>query len=294
MASDCVYFDIFDIRTLIKTSENAKLFKKIKNDVIQIIRKLSSEYLWEHNMITVEISEKNVLHLHGTHFHGGCLDDEYQIASILLEISQMSEAIFIRIYDSDGEFLLIDCPIVSDNSFATLEKCLTYIHANSIIIFPDDNTSVEMLDSSLQIFNKNAKQLLLSQRLTCNTINRISKLNLNQHNIILLIPHKIAYLLDKCPQLITEIVHHFDEKCYKTQILVKTESDRYSDSLVQYRVGFSKSLFAQLVSHNFIPHSKSTWWKSEKSCAPSLAFILGYKITVGFVVYINSLLSESK
>lgn len=74
-----------------------------------LCKKLLKDYIWQRESFTLDLKrEDGTWLLRGTTNYGDSVADEWLIVYLLREISKQNKDAWIRIYDTDGEFLLIE------------------------------------------------------------------------------------------------------------------------------------------------------------------------------------------
>ncbi|KAJ7943734.1 SGT1 [Quillaja saponaria] len=119
LPDDTVFYAIFPDFALKPTSTN-ELSSSLQSLHLQILQTLSpftTDYIWQHEPFTLTLSSipkhsclcsSHIPHLHGKLRFGDNLDDEWFTVFLLFHISFQFPSLSIRVWDTDGEFLLIE------------------------------------------------------------------------------------------------------------------------------------------------------------------------------------------
>lgn len=112
LADDTVFFSIYPDFTLNPTSPPTSITSQLQSLHLQILQNLSpftSNYIWQHEPFTLTLSPgPTPPHLSGKLRYGDNLEDEWFVVFLLFETSKRFPSVSIRVWDSDGEFLLIE------------------------------------------------------------------------------------------------------------------------------------------------------------------------------------------
>ncbi|KII64019.1 Protein SGT1 ecdysoneless [Thelohanellus kitauei] len=255
MEDPSLYFDIYH---KYNNEKDTKLW--LKNQIQALIQKFEEsdlDHIWDKNGFQFKIkSENSHYYIQASHTLGSGFDDE--------------------IYDSDGDFLLIDShrdikvPDHKPEEFSVFsyKGGLYPIHKNTPIpsIFhmtPEDLSNNKLIDQVEYHINS-----------------RITLLQDNMIEFNVKCPHELAYMLHKCPKLITNIVNEYRDNFPVNYELLKA-IESYAEPLVRYRVKFSKNLFANIYSDGYQPSRRSSW----STYGSDLPLVIGYRLTAGYHAY---------
>ncbi|CAG7786026.1 unnamed protein product [Allacma fusca] len=280
------------------------------------IQCLTEEYIWQKDTLKIqlvkldEIDEEenlgdkgNVICLHGTTRFGDNIEDEWFITWVLLQLTRKFPGCVIRIVDNDGEFLLIeaaeDLPewatsdsscrkrvYLHDGSFHLIPKSVPIAKNGGLKGSPSMIKAVEVVrDDPIATLVSDHVQKCIKTRVGNYPEKMFSELQ--RANLIL--PPKLATILNQCPSLIAPAVNAFyfrDPAELKEARLMKTFKPR--DGLVKSRVQFTKCLYAMLSKQDFRPDSKCGWNFPRPTSKDFKAHSLGAKLTTGFEILLSS------
>ncbi|KAF3122179.1 hypothetical protein TWF569_002259 [Orbilia oligospora] len=99
--------------------------EKLLPDILKAIKPFTDDFIWQRDEFKLTIAENDAIAcLHGRIEFGESIDDEWFTVFLLREISKLFPQLWIRVADTDGEFLLIEAahalpkwlsPEVADN-----------------------------------------------------------------------------------------------------------------------------------------------------------------------------------
>ncbi|CAI7632526.1 unnamed protein product [Penicillium pancosmium] len=270
---------------------------EVQRTAADLTKELLKDYIWQRESFRLEI-QKDDASLHGRTNYGDSIEDEWVIVYILRELSKRHPDIWIKIADSDGEFLLIEAagtlpswlePEVADNR--------VWIHQGDLkIIKPKQETTrkvTEILSFSeaKRIIQEEPSRFMKSPMIQEEAFYRLrnypKQIADNLHSAIVTIPRKVAYLLHQKSAYISPAVEAFyiRDPIALQPLRAKDASDLTfkPDDLVTVGVRFTRVGFAQLKSQEFpTPNSwagKLPGTESEKAYARAEA---GMKLACGF------------
>ncbi|RDW73834.1 hypothetical protein BP5796_07276 [Coleophoma crateriformis] len=312
LPDDCVEYILLVIDSNLKSKkEILTRLELIRKEAQKISSNLLKNYIWQRDGFKLESnSDKGLIYLHGLTNYGDSVEDEWLVVYILRELSAQYPDLWIRVGDTDGEFLLIEAanalprwlnPEIAENR--------VWIHQSSLHVIPLETGSRGSLPRNLDlhaahdILRSSPTTLLHSLPLEEEAFYRLrnypSQITDSLHYSQLRIPRKLAYILHELPTSIAPAVESF----YLRDPIAIKALQKSQDALcfppndfVQVSVRFTKVLFAQVRSQQFPPPEN---WKKIVSEAThqSSAVVtghsdhsrldLGMKITCGFEMLVN-------
>ncbi|KAF2814682.1 SGT1-domain-containing protein [Mytilinidion resinicola] len=203
--------------------------------------------------------------LRGRTNYGDSVADEWLIVYLLRELSKQFSDAWIRVYDTDGEFLLIQAanalprwlnPEVAENR--------VWINNSKLLIIPlssPSNTTSLTLKESLQTISSAPTVLQNLIKTESEAFDRLSSypsaISDNQHHATIPIPRKVAAILHASPSHIAPAVEAFylrDPISLRSlQRKETTELIFPPEDFVQVSTRFTRTLFAQLRSQEWVP-----------------------------------------
>lgn len=250
--------------------------------------------------------------LRGSTNYGDSVADEWVIVWLLRDLSQRFDNAWIRVFDTDGEFLLIEAAEMLPRWLnPEIAEGRIWINKGRLMIIPPNQSAAKdakdpkdrkasehhakalNTDETLNFILSSPTRLLHSPLIEEEAFYRIrgypsTILTENMHYALLTIPRKLAYILHRNPRYLSPAIEAFylrDPISLKP--LKSTPLDDMSfppKDLVTVSVRFSKVMFAQIRSQDFVP--PPTWAKAI-SDARSDATVFqkadaGMKISCGF------------
>ncbi|KAL5699687.1 hypothetical protein ACHQM5_030556 [Ranunculus cassubicifolius] len=312
---DTVFYAIFpDIsfqeKSSSKTLNPSSSLQSLHLQILQVISPYLTDYIWQHEPFTLSISSNpNCIcssspqipsHLHGKTRYGDNLEDEWFVVFLLFEISRRLPEVSVRVWDSDGEFLLIEAafslprwinPETSENRVFIRSGELHIVPKERFPMNPDLFASLRFLISASEESRaKDSVQLALKNRVSGFPGRAMS----NMHRVRVKLPVSVAHILKHEPCLISLAVEGFyDRDIDSMKFAAKMEkflSRGSGEELVQTSIGMSRAMYAQLVQQTFQapknypmpPRSDSSYTEAE----------LGMKISCGFEMIYQQKLRE--
>ena len=267
LPEDVVEYIIFIIDTRlsdIQTRERLQAFQRALQD---LKKKFLKEYIWQRDEIKLDlVREHDRWLLKGQTNYGDSVADEWLIVYFLRELSKEFKDAWIRIYDTDGEFLLIEAANV-------LPKWLTpevaehrvWINTHRLLIVPlgkEEEPAPLELDKALQIVKDTPARPQQYPKVEKEAFHRLnnypSAISENQHHATLPLPRKIAHILHTNPSYISPTVEAFYLRDPISLRLLQPEKSKTAltfppKDFVSVSVRFTKVLYAQLLGQHWNP-----------------------------------------
>ncbi|KAK6357136.1 hypothetical protein TWF718_001462 [Orbilia javanica] len=270
-------------------------------DILKAVEPFTSDFIWQRDQFNLSVVEKDgITYLHGRIEFGESIDDEWFTVFLLREISKLFPQLWIRVADTDGEFLLIEAahalpkwlsPEVADNR--------VWISNGTLRIIPRSKgeraaAKAGQLSSlgtkdALQFLEKSQGDLLHIQLVEEEAFYRISNypaaLNNHFHHARVTVPRTVAKILHERPKLISTIVEIF---CLRDPVQLKicnTMPTFPPRDPVEMSVRFTKITYAQLKQQVFRPPRPFILPGKESPQFP--ASELGMKLTCGLELLVS-------
>jgi SGT1 protein len=266
--------------------------------------------------------------LRGRSEYGDSVEDEWVIVWLLRELTRKYEDLWIKIGDSDGEFLLIEAagtlpkwlePDVAENRVRTQQplKALlrsyylqVWIHrGNLVIIKPEKAASSKLKEEKLSIQEvrrislQDQRRLLKSTSIEEEAFYRLrnypQQIAENMHNALVTIPRKVAFLLRQKPAYLSPAIEAFylrDPIALKPLQAKGKPSLIFSpEDLVNVSVKFPKVGFAQLKSQDFqVPAVWASMLPPKSEMKRYSQAELGMKLSCGFEMLLSDSQNQDK
>lgn len=219
-------------------------------------------------------------YLHGTTHYGDNVEDEWLIVYILRELTRSFSNLWVRISDSDGEFLLIEAAKVTPKWLSPENDTnRVWIHDGKLLIIPlssapgSESTPPATASKPLSLpeaintlKTSPPTSLIHSPLIEAEAFYRLEKypsqITASFHHARVTIPRKLAYILHARPKSVapaTEAFYTRDPRALKPLLAPTPPSSSSSPltfpptDLVTISVRFTKVLYAQLKSQHFPP-----------------------------------------
>ncbi|KAF6160612.1 hypothetical protein GIB67_019552 [Kingdonia uniflora] len=296
---DTVFYAIFPDISLNPKPQQQQLSSSLQSlhlQILDIISPYTTNYIWQHQPFNLSLSlssqnPNSISHFHGKTHYGDNIEDEWFIVFLLFEITRRISELSIRVWDTDGEFLLIEAAFalprwVKPESIGNR----VFIRRGELHIVPKNRFPVTpKLVDSLSFVRSTREEARALDGVQLALKNRISgypeRARLNVHRVRVRVPVSVAQVLKNEACFISLAVEGFyDRDIDSMKFAAKMEkflSGGKGEELVQVSVVMSRAMYAQLVQQTF----------QAPSCYPmpqlkdSVAYLeaeLGMKITCGF------------
>ena len=307
LPDDCVEYIIHVINSKLDTAA------KIRSRLNQILKASDSlkkntlkDYIWQRDEFELklypQVSSDSVdappnpdlkgrQYLRGRTNFGDSVADEWLIVYLLLQLSKECSDAWIRVYDTDGEFLLIEAA-------NTLPKWLNpeiaenrvWINNGHLRIIPLDEGATSRnlsLQDALSFIEQQPERLIISPFIEDEAFYRIreypSAISTSLHHALITIPRRLAYILHRNPAYISPAIEAF---YIRDPISVRPLSTKDISTLhfppedfVTVSVKFTKVGYAQLRSQIFDPPPA---WTGVIPRMRDPKAEMGMKLTCGF------------
>ncbi|XP_021714014.1 protein ecdysoneless homolog [Chenopodium quinoa] len=264
LPDDTVFYSIYSDSSLSSTSSSAIAddLQALHLQILTTLSPLTSDYIWQHEPFSLSLSSSDDLpHLHGKLRYGDNLDDEWFVVFLLFHISLSFPSLSIRVWDSDGEFLLIEAAfhlprwINPENS-----NNRVFIRKNEVHIIPKKKfPSLPTLKDALKLLIEHPEVTRASDSVQSAIKGRISeypeRARRNIHRVRVRVPISVAQVLRHEPCLISLAVEGFydrdiDSMKYAANMEKFLPKGR-EEELVLVSVKMSRAMYAQLLQQKF-------------------------------------------
>ncbi|KAK7366876.1 hypothetical protein VNO80_08879 [Phaseolus coccineus] len=271
-SDDTVFYAIYpDSPTVTATATATATLHSLHLEILQTISPFTQDYIWQHQPFTLSVStapnpscpcpsSSNLPHLHGRLRYGDNLDDEWFAVFLLFHISIRFPSLSIRLWDSDGDFLLIEAAFYlprwlnPDTSHHRL-----FLRHGNLHIVPRDRLPHPSLLDSLAFVANSGHESLASDAVQRAVKKRIEdypeRARRNMHWVRVRVPVSVARVLKHEPRLISLAVEGFYDRDVDTMKFA-AKMDRFvvrgtTEELVCISVKMSRAMYAQLVQQRF-------------------------------------------
>lgn len=271
LPDDTVFYAIFSDASLSSsnTAEVSSFLQSLHLQIINSISTFTSNYVWQHEPFALSLSSipksscicsTHLPHLHGKLRFGDNLEDEWFTVFLLFHISNCFPSLSIRVWDTDGEFLLIEAAfhiprwINPENSLNRV-----FIRNGSLHIVPKLRLPDPNLFDSLKFLVDFDQESRASESVQLAVKKKISdypgRAERNMYRARVRAPVSVAQVLKHEPCLISLAVEGFYDRDIDTmKFAAKMEKflgRGRDEELVCVSVKMSKAMYAQLMQQNF-------------------------------------------
>jgi hypothetical protein len=315
LPEDCVEYIIYVVDEKLDSSAAVRTrLNTILRSANQSSKRLLKDYIWQRDGFSLSIhpdaSKENVsasapksvkdisvpLHLSGRTNFGDSVADEWLVVYMLLELSKQFPDIWIRVYDTDGEFLLIEAanalpkwlnPEIAENR--------VWISNGHLRLIPLEEGSAShnlSATKALDFIRKSPDKLVISPFVEDEAFHRLreypSAISSSLHHALISLPRNLAYILHNNPSYISPAVEAFylRDPVAVRPLTTKDISTLHfpPEDFVTVSVKFTKVGFAQLRSQIFDPPPA---WTGVLPRLEDEKVGMGMKLTCGFEMLLS-------
>ncbi|CAN6607413.1 hypothetical protein TRVA0_003S02960 [Trichomonascus vanleenenianus] len=255
---DHPYQEVADYTVVIPQGPSKTRYDVVLQSAYELLDRFG-EYIWYQEGFNLNhFSFAQIKCLFGSTEYGGCLEDEWVLVYVLRELSRMYPDIYIKIQDSDGEFLLIEgaehvpdwiSPDIADNR--------VWLNKGQIVIIPEYIFPEKPLTLAIAVefFRSTPSDVYLLYDLNESAFSKVENfpeesITDNTHYARVSIPRKLAGLLHTYPQYVAPAVRLFTERDSRG---LKPAAEFPPVDVVNCTVRMTRRLYAQLIGDNFAP-----------------------------------------
>ncbi|PKY05956.1 SGT1-domain-containing protein [Aspergillus campestris IBT 28561] len=276
---DCVEYALYHLPSdpapaaVDTVAETRTRLVEVQRTAAELSKQLLKDYIWQRDGFHLEISkEDGTTALRGRTNYGDSIEDEWVVVYMLRELSLKHKDIWVRVVDSDGQFLLVEAagalpewlePDVADNR--------VWINQGQLVIIKPAKekkgkvTEKLSLAEARKVITEEPGRLMRSTMIQEEAFYRLrnypQQINENLHSALITLPRKVAFLLHQKPGYISAAVETF---YLRDPIALRPLRSKGTDALlfkpedfVTVSVRFTRVGYAQLKSQDF-PAPK-TW-----------------------------------
>ncbi|KAF4345782.1 sgt1 [Fusarium beomiforme] len=304
LPDNCVEYLLFLIDPYVDAGKQLAELERVRKSAIEIAGTLTKDYIWQKDEFNLTLkNEKGLVYLHGITDYSDAVEDEWLIVYILRELSKSHPSLWIRVFDTDGEFLLVEAANVLPRWLnPEIDNNRAWINDGRLLLIPvkdEDGLKARNLElpDAVQVIKTKRDALVHSGFVEAEAFYRLEKypgqITESLHHSLVTIPRKLAYILHSLPKSVAPAVEKFylrDPIALKRVISPSEPPTFPPDDLITVSVRFSKVLFAQLRSQRFdAPPGWSEVIRKAQKEAPSgeadkimSRLDIGMKLTCGF------------
>ncbi|QPG93838.1 hypothetical protein C2857_002970 [Epichloe festucae Fl1] len=308
IAENCVEYYLFIIDQQLDNTTHTQSLEAVRKAATELCQSLAKSYIWQRDEFSVELKiSHGLMFLYGITDYGEAIEDEWLIVYMLRELTKSFPSLWIRVADTDGEFLLIEAAnTLPDWINPEVDENRVWLHQSKLYIIPmldknhdqnDDNVGKISLRHAVDHLRHQPNTLLHSAPIEREAFYRLQKypdfVKTSSHFSLVTVPRKLAYILHTNPKSIAMAIEMFYLRDAISLQPIMSKSSQLvfpPDDLVTISVQFSKILFAQLRSQRFEPPHRWRHLFPIPSHSPAFASAqnsssqldLGMKTTIGY------------
>ncbi|KAL6707399.1 hypothetical protein ACN47E_004178 [Coniothyrium glycines] len=269
LPDDVVEYIVFIIDPKLSHTQTRERLQAFQRALTSLEKTFLKEYIWQRDALKLElVREKQTWLLRGRTNYGDSIADEWLIVYLLRQVSKEFSDAWIRIYDSDGEFLLIEAanalpkwlnPEVAENRI--------WVHNHRLLVIPlskSQEPAPLTEAAALQIVTETPARPQHYPKVEKAAFHRLEQypaaISENQHHATLPLPRRVAHILHINPSYIAPAVEAFYLRDPIAIRLLQPEKSRVPlafppEDFVHVSVRFTKVLYAQLLGQHWDPPS---------------------------------------
>lgn len=318
LPDDCVEYALYAVDDKLAEGDITATRTRL-NQILQTARKLieryTKDYIWQRDPFELKLFPHHasarrdggrIPHLRGrTHF-GDSLADEWLVVYLLVELSNQCPDAWIRVYDTDGEFLLIEAA-------GALPKWLNpdiaehrvWIHRGHLRFIPllDDNRATAGgnlgLGDAVAFLRHESERLIFLPFVEEEAFWRLrvypAAIETTFHHAVVEVPRRLAFVLRRDPRYISPATEAFylRDPISLRPLATKDLSTLHfpPEDFVRVGVKFTRVGFAQLRGQVF---DAPPAWTGVIPRLRDIKVEMGMKVTCGFEMMLSDRQNEDK
>ncbi|CAN9143935.1 unnamed protein product [Alternaria alternata] len=310
LPDDVVEYTVFIIDSRLSDIQTRERLQAFQRALTILEKRFLKEYIWQRDSLALDlVREEHQWLLKGRSNYGDSVADEWLIVYFLRELSKEFKDAWIRIYDSDGEFLLIEAanalpkwlnPEVAENR--------VWINSHRLLIIPlgkEEDPAPLTQVQALQIIDETPARPQQYGKVEKEAFHRLAgyptAISENQHHATLPLPRKVAHILHNNPSYIAPVVEAFYLRDPISIRLIQPEKSKIPltfppEDFVDVSVRFTKVLYAQLLGQHWEPQAPwdTALEQLAKSGKPIEKAEIGIKIAAGMQMLLSHSLYASR
>lgn len=302
LPEDCVEYTIYILDSKLTDLETREQLRQVQSAGLKLANELLKDFIWQREGFKLSLErEDGRSFLRGRTNYGDSVEDEWLIVYILRELSKQFPLIWIRIVDTDGQFLLIEAANVLPRWLnPEVADFRLWLNNGKLLIVPLEKPGEQgieakpgplSLNEAFELVENQTSKLLHLPAVEAEAFYRLQRypkqVSDSLHHTMLTIPRKLAYVLHEDAAYISAAVDAF---YLRDPIALRPlqASDHNGlhfppTDLVAMSVKFTKVGYAQLKSQQFAAPALWVEYVSEEGEAKSQDRAeMGMKVTCGF------------
>jgi hypothetical protein len=247
------------------------------DDIMTFVKPLIKDYIWHYNALHLVQTDQDCFQ--GKTVFEECIADEWKIVGLLYAISNAFPVV-IQVFDSDGEFLLIEAADLLPKWLDPVTaQDRVFIFRNALHIVPKEiktptlTTCIEAMLSNIETEAPRKVQDVIYSKLSENSVCQI-------HKTQILVPLAVGHLLYYDPQLISHCVHAFYTRDPSALKVCQNIDTFKPENMIKMTASLTRIMYAQLASGRFPVMTPFTM--PDKNSSDYSAADLGMKIVIKY------------
>ncbi|KAJ2971967.1 hypothetical protein NUW58_g9285 [Xylaria curta] len=311
LPDNCVEYMLFILDDALEPRSLLTSLETVRKTAMQLCAATARDYIWQRDSFQLQIKrEDGLVYLHGTTDYGDSIEDEWLIVYLLRRLTTTFSSLWVRVFDSDGEFLLVEAANVAPKWLSPeIDSNRAWIHQGKLQLLPLSASSGAKrplsLAEAVNYIRLHPESLVHSPFMEAEAFYRLEKypeiIEALMHHSLITIPRKLAHILHEQPAAIAPAIEAFylrDPAVLKPLMAASPDLRFPPRDLVTVSVRFTKVLFAQVKSQRFaappvwspifnpIEDSVDSHSKQEQGTLARLE--LGMKVASGFEMLASS------
>ena len=301
LPEDCVQYTLYLLDSHLTDLVRREKLRQVQGAVIKLTNELLKDFIWQRECFKLSLErEEGRSFLCGRTNYGDSVEDEWLIVYILRELSKQCPEVWIRIADTDGQFLLIEAANVLPRWLnPEIADFRVWLNNGRLLIVPLEKSGENVeaksgaltLDEALKLIENQTSTLLHVPAVEAEAFYRLQKypkqISDSLHHALLTIPRKLAFVLHEDAAYISGAVEAFylrDPIALRPlQASDHTALHFPPTDLVTMSVRFTKVGYAQLKSQQFgAPPPWADYVSSKREAKSQIRAEMGMKTTCGF------------
>ncbi|KAI1165002.1 SGT1-domain-containing protein [Nemania serpens] len=264
LPDNCVEYVLFVLDDVLGPRSLLVELENIRKTAMQLCAATTKNYIWQRDCFQLQIKrEDGLVFLHGTTDYGDSIEDEWLVVYLLRRLTTTFPSLWVRVSDSDGEFLLVEAANVVPKWLSPeIDGNRAWMHQGKLHLLPlSASSGVKRplaLAEAINYIRLHPDALVYSPFIEAEAFYRLEKypegIKASMHHSLITIPRKLAYILHEQPAAIAPAVEAFylrDPVVLKPLMATSPDLHFPPKDLVTVSVRFSKVLFAQVKSQRF-------------------------------------------
>lgn len=264
LPDNCVEYMLFVLNNTLEPRGLLSELETIRRAAMQLCVNTAGDYIWQRDSFQLQVKrEGGLIYLHGTTDFGDSIEDEWLIVYLLRQLTTTFPSLWVRVFDSDGEFLLVEAANVVPKWLSPeIDSNRAWIHEGRLKLLALSASSGAKrplsLAEAVDFIKLDPNATVHSPFIEAEAFYRLEKYPENikalMHHSLVTIPRKLAYILHEKPAAIAPAIEAFylrDPIALKPLMAASPNLHFPPQDLVTVSVKFTKVLFAQLKSQRF-------------------------------------------